>query len=400
MAEKILMLALSPTMDTGTIVTWLKRVGDTIASGDVICEVETDKAAMDYESIQEGTLRAIVAEEGSSVKVGDTIAVIGSADEDISALLEESKQPKKQEETPQKPKEDAPAPAAPPAGTPEGRVKASPLAKRLAREAGVALESLQGSGPGGRIVKRDVEKGPGPGGRAPAAISGDGVEKRQSAAGKRKVIADRLAASMREAPHYYEKVRVRMDGLLEARTALNARRDRKLMLNSFLIKFAAETLKKHPAVRSSWQDDEILTYGRIDIALAVALEDGLITPVVRDCGSKGIADIDSELAMLIEKAKAGKLQPEEYSGAIFTISNLGAWGIEEFTAVINPPASAILAVGAARKEPVVLESGAVGTATLAALTLSSDHRVIDGAAAAAFLVDLKNLIEYPVEALI
>lgn len=430
MAEKILMLALSPTMETGTIITWLKKTGDTISSGDVICEVETDKATMDYESIQEGVLRAITAEEGSSVGVGDVIGIIGDADEDISALLEEARHPREQEQAGEdapggggsepapeqgKPGEDTsatggagprPEPEAatkddpPPAGAPGDRVIASPLAKKLARQRGLSLESLRGSGPGGRIVKRDVEKAPDPGGTAPAAWNDDGIEKRQPAAGKRKVIADRLAASMREAPHYYEKVRAGMDGLLAARKRLNQNRDRKLMLNSFLIKFAAEALKNHPAVRSSWQDGDIVTYGRIDIGLAVALDDGLITPVVRDCGSKSITDIDAELAVLIEKAQNGKLQPEEYSGSIFTISNLGAWGIEEFTAVINPPASAILAVGAARKEPVVSAGGAVGVETLTTLTMSSDHRVIDGAAAAAFLVDLKGLIEYPVAALI
>ena len=407
MAEKILMLALSPTMEEGTIVKWLKQTGDTISSGDVLCEVETDKATMDYESIQEGTLRAILAEEGSGVKVGEAIAIVGSADEDIAALLKEEEGKPKPDQPPQAAPEKTETPEAapvkqeaPPAGAPGERITASPLAKKIARQQGINLETLRGSGPGGRIIKRDLEGASGPSGKAPAAWGNDGIEKRVKAAGKRKVVAERLSRSMREAPHYYEKIRVDMDSLLIARKRLNSSRDRKLMLNSFLIKFAAEALKAHPPVRSSWQGDEIITYGRIDIGLAVALEDGLITPVVRDCGRKGIMEIDSELAMLIDKAQAGKLQPDEYTGAVFTISNLGAWGIEEFTAVINPPGSAILAVGAAQQEPVVSANGSIGVKTRSSITLSSDHRVIDGAESAAFLVDLKGIIEYPVETLI
>ena len=408
MAEKVLMLALSPTMDSGTIVSWLKKPGDTISSGDVICEVETDKATMDYESIQEGTLRAIVAGEGSSVQVGDTIAVIGSADEDISALLEEDKT----REAPVPEEKPADSPVAPekspekeayraPTGKTGNRIFASPLARRVARDRGIQLETVTGSGPGGRIVKKDIEQAGVSPAKTPSAAPGadENIEKREKVSGKRKIIAERLSESMRRSPHYYEKVRVAMDGLLEARDRLNTGRDRKLMLNSFLIRFAAEALGRHPHLRSSWQGDEIITYGRIDIGLAVALDDGLITPVVRDCGSKSILDIDTELAFLVEKARSGKLQPEEYSGAIFTISNLGAWGIEEFTAVINPPASAILAVGAARREPVVEKNGTIGVKTLSAMTLSADHRVIDGATAAAFLIDLKGIIEYPVNIL-
>lgn len=410
MAEAIVMTALSPTMDTGTIVSWVKKEGDQVSSGDVICEVETDKATMDYESLQEGTLLKVLAEEGASVRVGDPIAVLGEPGEDISVFLQSRGAPvhkpvakeKAETSSAQPPENEEKKPAAsspPPADRATDRVKASPLARKLAEELGIDLHHLRGSGPGGRIIKRDLEESPKPK-TAPAAqapLSDDGVEKRETASGKRKVIAQRLSESMRQAPHYYEKVHAVMDGLLSTRERLNRPRERKLSLNSFLIKFAAETLKNHPALRSSWQEGEIVTYGRIDIGLAVALEDGLITPVIRDCTSKSIVDIDAELAVLVEKAKAGRLQPEEYTGAIFTISNLGAWGIEEFTAVINPPGSSILAVGAARRTPVAEEDGSMGVRTLAALTLSADHRVIDGAKAAAFLVALKNTIEYPLD---
>jgi len=363
---------------------------------------------MDYESAQEGTLRAIVAEEGTNARVGDTIGIIGSAEEDISALLEETKSANRTQK-----KKEEPAGTSPPESSskkpPESprqlqgeRLVASPLARKIARDRGIPLETLRGSGPGGCIIKRDLE-GPvaaEPGAPEPSRFSADGVERREKVSGKRKVIAERLTRSMQQAPHYYEKIQVEMEGLLRARQELNRSTDRNIMLNSFLILFVAESLKKHPPLRSVWQGDEIITYDRIDIGVAVALDDGLITPVVRDCGSRDLLDIDLELGAFIEKARAGKLKPEDYSGSVFTISNLGSRGIEEFTAVINPPGSAILAVGAARKEAVVEENGTIGVKTLSTMTLSSDHRVIDGAVAASFLIDLKRIIEYPVNTMI
>jgi len=447
MAEKVLMLALSPTMEEGTIVRWLKKEGETVKNGDILCEVETDKATMDYESIQEGTLLKIVVGEGGAAKVEQPIAIIGKKGEDYSALLAEV-----EKGSPSK----SPAPGAGGAGaatapataggvaasaggpavfaaapasadfgeTGNGRVKSSPLARLLAQEAGLDITRVAGSGPGGRVVKRDVEgakagfgagatgarsAGPVAGGAsphsapiaAPAAAAIPSALKSESVpiSGKRKVIAERLSQSMFTAPHYYLRLAVPADAMVKARAALNAKHDRKVSLNAFLIKFAAEAIKRFPAVNSSWQGSTIQMFGSIDIGLAVAQPDGLITPIVRDCGSKGVVQIDAELSALIDKALSGKLKPEEYNGATFTISNLGSFGIDEFTAVINPPGSAILAVGSIKKEPVVGPDDRIEAKTLMRLTLSCDHRVIDGAVGAKFLSTLSDFIEDPVRIL-
>ncbi len=449
MAEKVLMLALSPTMEEGTIVKWTKKEGDAVSTGDVLCEVETDKATMDYESIQEGTLLKIVVGNGEGAKVEDPIAIIGEKDEDISSIMAEigSSRGKEKspagstaangekgggtEEAPTGGHENGGAPAAEAAGArpvqqpsttaaqgttgaprsaagpaprgTEGRVKSSPLARAIANDAGVDLTRVSGSGPGGRVVKRDVEtaieKGTGTGSTAASGVSPGLTQQEIPISGKRKIIAQRLSESKYTSPHYYVKISVPADGLVEARKKLNARRDKKVSMNAFLIKFAAEALKHHPMVNSSWQGDKIIMFGSIDIGLAVAQRDGLITPVVRDCGSKGVVQIDEELSVLIDKALDGKLKQEEYSGATFTISNLGSFGIEEFTAIINPPGSAILAVGAIKKEPVVGENDEIRVQTNLKLTLSCDHRVIDGALGANFLKYLSDIIEDPVRVL-
>ncbi|MBE3064781.1 MAG: 2-oxo acid dehydrogenase subunit E2 [Spirochaetes bacterium] len=384
MAEKVLMIALSPTMETGTVVRWRKKEGDQVKSGDVICEVETDKATMDYEASAEGTLLKIVLAEGGQAKVGDLIAVLGSPGEDISGLLGAPAQaPKPSVTGPAAAAKTAivPPPSAPPIG---GRLRSSPLARKLAEDRSIDLRSITGSGPGGRIVKRDVE-----------APSGDEVV---PVSGMRKIIAKRLSESMFSAPHYYLTVSVAADELLGIRAKLNAGREKKVSLNAILFALAGRALARHPRVNSAWNGETIVRRGSADIGLAVALPDGLVTPVVRDCGRKGILAIDSELADLVERARAGKLAPAEYAGAGFTISNLGSFGIDEFTAIINPPGSAILAVGAARKRPVV-ETGPEGDRIVArtrmAITLSCDHRVIDGAVGAAFLRDLADMIENP-----
>ncbi|NLO37272.1 MAG: 2-oxo acid dehydrogenase subunit E2 [Clostridiaceae bacterium] len=408
MAEKLLMLALSPTMETGVIAKWLKKEGDAVASGDLLCEVETDKATMDYESPASGTLLKIVLDEGSSAAVGDLIGVIGKAGEDIQALLAEPEKPAKQEspkpaqdESPAEEKPDVPAPQATGEG---GRVRSSPLARKLAEMNGIKLETVQGSGPEGRVVKADIEKAlaggqaaaPAAQAAAPAPVAGDTVI---PVSGKRKVIARRLSESKYSAPHYYLKVRVAMDTILDARGKLNAKASQKVSLNAYLIKFAAEALKRHPAVNASWAGDSIIRFGRVDIGLAVAQEDGLITPVVRDCANKGLLEIEKDLQELIQKARTNTLKPEEYSDATFTISSLGSFGIEEFTAIINPPGSAILAVGEIRKEPVVQPDDSIQVKQMMRLTLSCDHRVIDGAVGAAFLTDLRTLLEEPIRAL-
>jgi pyruvate dehydrogenase E2 component (dihydrolipoamide acetyltransferase) len=459
MAEQVLMLALSPTMEEGTIVKWHKKEGDSIAQSDIICEVETDKATMEYESVNEGTLLKILVADGGQAKVGNPIAVVGEPGEDISGLIKAAEQKAEPaaatvepaaSESAAAPESAAPQPAAPqderaearpaagPAASPvagaaaaavtapaasrvpAGELKASPLARKMATEHGIDMRVLRGSGPAGRVVKRDIEKalrqvasrGPaeavGIQGAAaplfiPAAAGPTASDERIPVSGKRKIIAQRLAESKFSAPHYYLRIDVDAGPMMAGRQRLNAHLPKdpagKVSPNAFLIKFVAETLKKYPVVNSSWQTGGILRFGKIDIGLAVAQEDGLITPVVRNCGSKGIVQIDRELKNLIEKARTNKLTPEEYSGATFTISSLGTSGILEFTAIINPPGSAILAVGRIHKAPVVGEDAAIGVRSQMILTLSCDHRVIDGAVGAAFLSDLKAFIEYPIDLL-
>jgi pyruvate dehydrogenase E2 component (dihydrolipoamide acetyltransferase) len=406
------MIALSPTMETGVLAKWRKKEGDAVTSGDVLCEVETDKATMDYESSSEGTLLKILLPEGGQAKVGDVIAIVGKPGEDIAALLAEGPAPaaKTPVSKPGPAKTASPSAAStPPAhAAPGGRIKSSPLARKIAQEKGLDLRALHGSGPGGRIIRRDLD-GLAPGSGTAAAT---GAAARASApllqpgpgdevipvSRMRQVIARRLSESMYTAPHYYLTVAVGMDELLGARTRLNASREKKISVNAFLMAISARALARHPRVNSSWNGETLLQHSTADIGLAVALPDGLITPVVRDCGHKGIAAIDTELADLVERARAGKLAPTEYAGATFTISNLGAMGIDEFTAIINPPGSAILAVGAVRKVPVV-ENDAVVIRQRMRVTLSCDHRIIDGAMGAAFLRELADMLESPLLAL-
>ena len=423
MPEKILMIALSPTMETGTLAHWRKKEGDVVASGDVLCEVETDKATMDYESTAEGTLLKILLPEGGQAKVGEAIAIVGKPGEDISGLLADKSGP-----TPATAPKPAPsakaapapataaAPAAATAAAPAhagpavaappvtGRVKASPLARKIASDKGLDLRSLRGSGPEGRIVKRDLDgaatAATAPAARAPAGLLQPGPgDEVQPLSRMRQIIAKRLSDSMYTSPHYYLTVAVGMDELLEARVRLNAGRAKKISINAFLMAIAGKALARHPRVNTSWNGDALLHHKTADIGLAVAMPDGLITPVVKDCGGKGIAAIDTELTDRIERARTGKLAPEEYAGATFTISNLGMAGIDEFTAIINPPGSAILAVGAVRKEPVVADDGEIVVRQRMRITLSCDHRVIDGAVGAAFLRELADMLENPLLAL-
>ncbi len=441
MAELLPMLALSPTMEEGVLVKWSLEEGAAISSGDVVCEVETDKAVMEYEASVEGTLLKRLVEEGSAVKVGSPIAIIGEAGEDISDLEAQAAQqgegaappkaPEQAEPAEEEPAEEEPAeeeaakeePAAPQAA-PErtGPVKASPLARRLAEDAGLDLRSLQGSGPGGRVVKRDIEAAREAAPAAPPAEKGRlaaAAPQPQAAAApaagaplrdqsvpigqKRRIIAQRLAESKFSAPHYYLTIAAAMDELMAQRSALNAQRQAKgqpkVSLNAFLIKLSAMAIARHPAVNSTWEGETITTHGSVDVGLAVALDDGLITPVVRDCVSKGIVAIDEEMTGLIDRARSGGLKPEQFTGATFTISNLGTYGIESFTAIINPPGSAILAIGQIARTPVAGEGDEVRVASVMKVTLSCDHRVIDGAVGAAFLHDLRDMLETPMKAL-
>ncbi|HUI72305.1 MAG TPA: dihydrolipoamide acetyltransferase family protein [Spirochaetia bacterium] len=416
MPEKILMMALSPTMETGTLVRWRKKEGDTVASGDVLCEVETDKATMDYESTSEGTVLKIVVPAGGQAKVGDTIAILGKPGEDYSALLSDAKpaaatQAKAASQSsavraPASAVATAPSAAAPsaPMAATTGRIKSSPLARRIAAQRGIDLRTLRGSGPEGRIVKRDLDSAPLGAGARPAPAAGPMYKPGPGdevipLSNMRRVIARRLAESMFSAPHYYLTVSITMDELLATRARLNEGREKKASMNAFLMAIAGRALLHHPKVNSSWNGDSIIKHTATDIGLAVAQPDGLITPVVRDCGRKGILAIDAELADLVEKARTGKLQPAEYEGATFTISSLGSLGIDEFTAVINPPGSAILAVGAIRKEPVVGNDDTISIRQRMRVTLSCDHRVIDGAVGAAFLRELADMLENPMLAL-
>jgi pyruvate dehydrogenase E2 component (dihydrolipoamide acetyltransferase) len=412
MAEKVLMIALSPTMQDGTIVRWNKTEGESLAVGDLLCEVETDKATMEYESQAAGTLLKILVPAGSQARVADPIAIVGKPGEDIAPLLAQTKPPAHAVAAPSaaaaaagaRPAAAAAAPAAPAVAADGGVVRASPLARKLATERGIDLRALRGTGPSGRVVRRDVEGAGAAAGAASAAGAAGralpvGSDEVVPVSGKRKVIAQRLAESKFQAPHFYLKISFEMDGLMAARARLNERRKEKVSFNAFMHKIVAEALKKHPAVNSSWQGDTMRRFASVDIGLAVAQPDGLITPVVRNCGGKGILAIDAELAALIDKARANKLVPEEYTGATFTISNLGSFGIEEFTAIINPPGSAILALGKIAKTPVVADDGSIVVRSLMKATLSCDHRVIDGAIGAAFLSDLKEMIENPMAAL-
>jgi len=415
MSEKVLMIALSPTMETGTLARWRKKEGDTVASGDVLCEVETDKATMDYESSVEGTLLKILLPEGGQAKVGDPIAIVGKPGEDISALLADGGRaaPAPAPAAASKPATAAPKPAAvaaPSAPTiapvsviappPTGHIKSSPLARRLAEEKGIDLRTIRGSGPEGRIVKRDVDTAPATGAPriAPTSVAAGPSDEIVPVTRMRQIIARRLSESMYSAPHYYLTVAVGMDTLLAARAKLNAGRESKLSLNAFLVALTGRVLMRHPQVNTSWNGDTLVRHGSADVGLAVAMPDGLMTPVVRDAGRKGIVTIDAELADLVARARSGKLAPEEYNGATFTISSLGTAGIDEFTAIINPPGSAILAVGAVRKEPVVEDDNIVIRQRMR-VTLSCDHRVIDGAVGAAFLRELADTLENPLLAL-
>jgi pyruvate dehydrogenase E2 component (dihydrolipoamide acetyltransferase) len=421
MSEKVLMIALSPTMETGTLARWRKKEGDTIANGDVLCEVETDKATMDYESTAEGTLLKILLPEGGQAKVGDVIAIVGKPGEDIAGIMAGLGSGSAADHAPARPGAAVnPAqgvkPAAataitvasphalPTAAAAAGRIKSSPLARKIASQKGVDLRLLRGSGPEGRIVMRDISNLPGaplreqPGAQ-PAPLQPAAGDTVVPISRMRKIIAKRLSESMYSAPHFYLTVAVGMDDLLAARAKMNGGRQKKLSVNAFLMAMAGRTLARHPQVNSTWNGDTFLRHASADVGLAVALPEGLITPVVRDCGRKGIIAIDTELADLVERARAGKLAPEEYAGATFTISNLGMSGIDEFTAIINPPGSAILAVGAVRKEVVVTDNDAMVVRQRMRVTLSCDHRVIDGAVGAAFLRELADMIENPLLAL-
>jgi pyruvate dehydrogenase E2 component (dihydrolipoamide acetyltransferase) len=433
MTIQILMPALSPTMTEGKLAAWHKKEGDAIAPGDVIAEIETDKATMEVEAIDEGVLGKILIEAGTeNVAVNTPIAIMleeGESADDIgsdagSAPAPAPKPAAKPEPAPApapKPAAAAPAPAAKPAapGSSSGdRVFASPLARRMAEQAGLDLSAISGSGPNGRIVKADVEAAISGGAKTPAAARAPAAAPAPAAAAPsadvpgmpdydaipnttmRKVIAKRLTESKQFAPHFYMTVDCEIDALLATRKQLNERlSDGKVSVNDLVIKAAAIALKQVPAANASWTESEIRVYRSVDISVAVAIEGGLITPVIRGAQNKGLAEIAAEMKDLAARARDGKLMPEEYQGGTFSISNLGMFGIKDFCAVINPPQGAILAVGAGEQRPVV-KDGALAIATVMSCTLSVDHRVVDGAIGAEFMAAFKKLIEDPLTMLL
>jgi len=420
MATNILMPALSPTMTEGNLARWLKQEGDRIKAGDVIAEIETDKATMEVEAVDEGILGRILVPAGTQgVKVNDVIAVLVEAGEAVPAAGAAPKAAAAPAATPAPvaaPVAAAPAPVAAPASG--DRVFASPLARRMAAQAGVDISKIAGSGPNGRIVKADVDaalsRGPAPAtAAAPAAAPAPIAAPRPAApvaitaphtavpnSSMRKVIARRLAESKATIPHFYVSTDVEIDALLKIRADLNARSPKdgpgayKLSVNDLVIKATAVTLRRFPNVNSMWTEDAILQLHDVDISVAVSIPDGLITPIVKNADIKGLAAISNEMKDLAARAKSGKLKPEEFQGGGFSISNMGMYGVRDFAAIINPPQAGILAVSAGEQRPVV-KNGALAIATVMTLTLSVDHRVIDGALAAEFLQALKRNIEDP-----
>jgi len=436
MPIQILMPALSPTMTEGTLAKWLKAEGDTVDAGDVLCEIETDKATMEVEAVDEGTLGKILIAEGSEgVAVNTPIALILEEGEDTSALegaaapapapaaaaavAEPAAEP-----TPSTEAAPAPAPAPAPAASAGGaRVFASPLARRLAQQNGLDVGAIAGSGPKGRVVKRDIEQalasGTGkaaaapaaapqaasaPAAAAPAFTSDDPVLANMPAfeavanSSMRKVIAKRLTESARDIPHFNVSADIELDALLALRAELNGKdgADYKISVNDLIIKAVAVALKRQPDCNVAYTEDAILKFSRVDVSMAVAVEGGLITPIIKDAGSKGLATISAEAKELAGKARDGKLQPEEFQGGTFTISNLGMFGVKSFNSIINPPQGGILSVGAGEARPVV-KGGKLSVATVMSLTLAVDHRCIDGATAAAFMKELKAILEDPIQ---
>lgn len=424
MAEIIKMPRMSDTMTEGNIVAWHKKEGEKVSPGDLLAEIETDKATMDFESLWEGHLLHIAVKDGV-VPVEGLIAVIGKPGEDWQSQIGSSEkatsngQAKAPEATP------APAPVAaaavavsapadPAPAASEGRVKASPLAKNIAKEAGIDLAALQGSGDGGRIVRRDVEaaldsKGAAPAvaASAPAAapapsfnFAGGEAFEEKAVSQMRKAIARRLAESKFTAPHFYLTMEINMDKAVELRPKLNElAAPVKISFNDIVIKAAAAALRKHPAVNTSWLGDKIRYNQHINIGVAVAVDDGLLVPVIKHADLKSLSAVNTEVKAYAEKARNKKLQPDEMSGNTFTISNLGMFGIEEFTGIINPPDACILAVGAIIQKPIV-KDGQIVVGNMMKVTLSCDHRVVDGATGSEFLLTLKSILEEPVRLLV
>lgn len=422
--EVVLMPRLSDTMEAGVIAAWHKKVGDTVKKGEVLAEIETDKATMELESYKNGTVLHIGAQQGEKILVNDLLCIIGEKGKvDVAAIVAAGKSG-----IIAAPAGAAPSPAAAPVATPtpaatatavvsadeNGRVKASPLAKKIAKEKGVDLRLLQGSGDGGRIIKADIDNytpaaAPSPTATVPAATAGAAVAAFAGGTEEgytdipnsqmRNVIARRLGESKFSAPHFYLTMEINMDNAMAARTTLNEHSPVKISFNDMVVKAVALALRQHPAINASWLGDKIRRYKHVHVGIAVAIEDGLIVPVVRFADQKTLPQIAAESKELAGKAKGKKLQPNEFTGNTFTISNLGMMDIDEFTAIINPPDSAIMAVGRI-KETVVRKGEGFGVSNFMKVTLSCDHRSVDGASGAAFLQTFKKYLENPITMLL
>jgi pyruvate dehydrogenase E2 component (dihydrolipoamide acetyltransferase) len=415
---------LSDTMTEGVVAEWHKKVGDAVKSGELLAEIETDKATMEFESFYDGVLLHIGVEKGKTAPVNALLAIIGEKGEDIKSLIgssagkaesapaEEKKadEPKKEEEEAKLPKTEAssgkdekPKEKAPVINNSGGRILASPLAKKLAEEKGVDLSFVTGTGEGGRITKRDVDHYvPYDAPARPAAASGAAMSESftdEPVSQMRKTISRRLGESKFTAPHFYLTISLDMDNAIAARKSMNSNEGVKVSFNDMVIKAVSMALRKHPAINSSWMGDVIRRNNHVHIGVAVAVEEGLLVPVIRFADSKGLSQIGEEVKVLAQKAKDKKLQPSEWEGNTFTISNLGMFGIEQFTAIINSPDSCILAVGGISQEPVV-KNGQVVPGNIMKVTLSCDHRVVDGATGAAFLQTFKQYMENPVMMLV
>ena len=434
----IKMPALSPTMEEGTLTRWLVKAGDTVSSGDLLAEIETDKATMEFEAVDEGEIVSIEVPEGTEgVKVGAVIAMLAGDEEDDAASVPEAESTAPVQAAPAMPVTPAPAPPPVPASSAaqipaegEGRILASPLAKRLAAEKGVDLSSIAGSGPHGRIVKADIEgvepgtakpakaapapapapaAAPAPQAAAKPATADMAAETRAllddrvphtvtKLSGMRKTIAKRLAQSMQEAPHIYLTVDIRLDKLLAMRSEMNAALEKqgiKLSVNDMLIKALGKALIDVPECNVTFAGNELISYQRADISVAVSIPGGLITPIVQDANGKSLSEIAVASKDLASRAKEGKLLPSEYQGGTASISNMGMMGIKHFTAVINPPQSTIIAIGAGEKRPWVMPDGQLGVATVMTATGSFDHRAVDGADGARLMATFKEYVEAP-----
>ena len=437
MAEIIRMPKMSDTMEEGVIATWLKKVGDDVKSGDILAEVETDKATMELESYDDGTLLHIGVKDGDSVPVDGVIAIIGEKDENVKSILEELENNSSEEDDP-KPDENYQSDDTPEeneihkenietsfddgdvkediaiedssnnSDLSDSRVKASPLAKKLADEKGISLSNIKGSGDGGRIVKQDIEN-------YSDIKPSESVSKKQEitlptmyseesyeeipVSQMRKTISKRLAESKFSAPHFYLTMEINMDNCIEGRKKINETSEIKISFNDIILKACAVALRKHPMVNASFLTDKIRVNNHVHIGVAVAVDEGLLVPVIKFADNKSLSHISTEVKMLANKAKNKELQPSEWEGNTFTISNLGMFGIDEFTAIINPNDSCILAVGGIKNTPII-KNGEIVTGNIMKVTLSCDHRIVDGALGASFLQTLKELIEDPIKILV